>query len=171
VPFSVSASPAPLTFTVWPNWKSLLYGSLGLIGFAGFYFFTDRIPKDTTRALFLAIGGVTTLYAMVRRERIEIYPDSITFRKLYLGIPTSKSVRLDEVLGLEWNEGNDEGKDRSPSYLEFYTTLGSIKAGFSLSFEEYEKFREEVRMLYPQLDSRWGNARVRSKHLTLLNLQ
>jgi hypothetical protein len=171
VPFTVSASPAPLTFTLSASLKNVLFGSVGLIVSVSSYVFTQEIPKSSTLNFFFVLGSVTALNALIRRERIEIYPDSLRFRKIYFGIPMTKSILVDEVLGLEWVEGNEEGKNRSPSYLEFYTTQGSIKAGYSLTFEEYERFRGEVRMLYPHLDIRWDEARVRSKDFTLLNLQ
>lgn len=45
-----------------------------------------------------------------------------------------------------------------------------VKAGYTLTFDEFDKFRDEVRSMYPDLYKRWGSSSVRSKDLTLLNL-
>ena len=159
-----------MTFTIWPNWKKTAYGSISWLVFLCIYFFTNRIERVDTVTLYISIGSIIGLIAIIRRERIEIYPDSIIIRQLYLGIPRTRSAPFNEVLGVEWNEGNDRREDRSPSYLEFYTSSGSIRGGYTLTFEEYEVFRAQVRMMYPELDKRWGKAVIRSKDLTLLNL-
>jgi hypothetical protein len=170
VPFTVSCSPAPLTFTIWPNWQKTIYKSLGSIAFVAFYFLSNKVQRNSSLDWFLPTATLMGLFVLIRRERIEIYSDSLIFHRLYLGISRTKSVPFAEVLGVEWHEANEEGESKSPSYLEFYTLADSIRAGITLSFEEYEQFREQVRMMYPELGRRWGKAVVRSKDLTLLNL-
>lgn len=109
--------------------------------------------------------------AFIRRERIEIYSDQMVWRKTYFGITRSNAAPLDDILGAEWNEGEQRGRQgKGPDYVEFYLPDRSVKACFGFTFDDFDRMCEDIRTMYPQLINRWGKSTVRSKTLTLLNL-
>ncbi len=119
-------------------------------------------------------GGVSfvVLLSLIRRERIEIYPDQMVWRKTYFGITQSRNAPLAEVLGAEWSEGERHHRGgKAPDHVEFYLATGSVKACFGFTFEDFGRMREDIQKMYPALVSRWGRSTVRSKNFTLLNLQ
>jgi hypothetical protein len=66
---------------------------------------------------------------------------------------------------------NDEkGSSKTPDHVEFYLPAEVVKACYGFTFDEFEKMRQEIGSMYPELTKRWGRATVRSKDLTLLNL-
>lgn len=175
MPYTVSCDPAPLTFTIRPkfDWQYVL--SLGWVGFVGYQVFFvgwHKVLTDNAFDLF-AFGLVSfgLLLSFIRRERIEIYPDEIVWRKTYFGFTRSNSAALADVHGAEWCEGEQRGRQgKGPDYVEFYLLTGSVKACFGFTFEDFDRMREDIRSMYPDVIKRWGRATVRSKDFTLLNL-
>ena len=174
MPYTFSCAPAPLTFTIRPrfDWQFLL--SIAWVGFIGYEVFSGgwRIhSSDVFDIAIFAFVSVAILLSLIRRERIEIYPDRMVWSKTYFGITRSKAAPLSDVLGAEWNEGDQEGRQsKAPDHVEFYLSTGSVKACYGFTFEEFEKMRQDIGSMYPALIKRWGRATVRSKNLTLLNL-
>ena len=171
MPYTVSCSPAPLTFIIRPrfDWRSLL--SVAWIAFVGYEMFTDRIRSgDVLEIAFFATVSLAILLSPIRRERIEVYPDRMVWSKTYFGITRSKLAPLADVLGAEWNEGEQKGRSKAPDHVAFYLSTGLVKACYGLNFDEFEKMRQDIGSMYPELIKRWGRATVRSKELTLLNL-
>ena len=126
--------------------------------------------SDVFDIVIFASVSVAILLSLIRRERIEIYPDRMVWSKTYFGITRSKAAPLPDVLGAEWNEGEQQGRSKTPDHVEFYLSTGSVKACYGCTFEEFEKMRQDIGSMYPALIKRWGRATVRSKNLTLLNL-
>lgn len=120
--------------------------------------------------IFFALLSVAALLSLIRRERVEIYPDQMVWRKTYFGFTRSRSAPLADVLGAEWNEGQQQRDGKAPDYVEFYLPAGTVKACYGFTFDEFDRMREDIRTMYPDLIKRWGRATVRSKDLTLLNL-
>jgi hypothetical protein len=174
MPYTVSCTPTPLTFTIRPrfDWQFLL--SVAWLGFVGYEVFTGgwRIHSaDVFDIVIFASVSVAFLLSLIRRERIEVYPDRMAWSKTYFGITRAKAALLTDILGAEWNEGEQQGRQsKTPDHVEFYLSTGSVKAGYGLTFDEFEKMRQEIGSMYPELLKRWGRATVRSKNLTLLNL-
>jgi hypothetical protein len=172
VSYTVGCTPAPLTFTIRPkfDWHNLLtIAWMVLIVYMGWQ---NRHSLDYFSIVIFGFIVVTSLLAFVRRERIEIYSERMAWRKTYFAITRSKEAPLDEVLGAEWREGNEggRGKNRAPDYLEFFLSTGSVKAGFGLTFDEFDRMRYEIGTMFPSLIKRWGTSSIRSKDFTLLNL-
>jgi hypothetical protein len=175
VPYTVNCNPAPLTFTIRPKfgWQFLL--GIGWVSFIGYQIFFLGWSEVSSDNLFELVIFVTVSFgicmALIRRERIEIYSEQMVWRKTYFGITRSDAAPLDDVLGAEWNEGEQRGRQgKRPDYVEFYLPDRSVKACFGFSFDDFDRMREDIRTMYPQLVNRWGRAAVRSKDLTLLNL-
>ena len=110
------------------------------------------------------------LLALIRRERIEIYPDRMVWSKTYFGVTRSKTAPLADVLGAEWNEGEQQRRFKTPDHVEFYLSTGSVKACYRFTFDEFDKMRQDIGSMYPELIKTCGRAAVHSKNLTLLNL-
>jgi len=170
----LSCSPAPLTFTIRPrfDWMSVL--SIAWVGFIAYQtFFGGHKTRsyDPFDIVVFALISFFALLSFIRRERIEIYPDRMVWRKTYFGLTRSKSAPLSDVLGAEWNEGSDQGERRKgPDYLEFFLPGGSVKACYGFTFDDFDKMRNDIRPMYPDVIKRWGQSTIRSKTLTLLNL-
>lgn len=49
-------------------------------------------------------------------------------------------------------------------------STGSVKACYGFTFDDFDKMRQDIGRMYPELMKRWGRSTVRSKDLTLLNL-
>jgi hypothetical protein len=119
----------------------------------------------------LALISFTVFLSFIRRERIEIYPDQMVWRKTYFGFTRSKAAPLSDVLGAEWNEGEQEGRrGKGPDYVEFYLPNGSVKACYGFTFDDFDRMRNDISPMYPDVIRRWGQSTTRSKTLTLLNL-
>src|SRR5690348_6392462 len=174
MPFTVSCTPAPLTFTIRPrfDWQFLL--SIAWVVFIGYELLAggwSRIRSaDVFDIVIVASVSMAILLSLIRRERIEIYPDRVVWSKTYFGITRAKVSPLADVLGAEWNEGEQQGRQSTPSHVEFYLPTASVKACYGFTFDEFEKMRQDIGTMYPNLIKRWGRATVRSKDLTLLNL-
>jgi hypothetical protein len=118
-----------------------------------------------------ALISISILLSFIRRERIEIYPDQMVWRKTYFGLTSSNTAPLSDVLGAEWNEGEQEGRrGKGPDYVEFYLPNGSVKACYGFTFDDFDRMRNDIRPMYPDVIKRWGQSTIRSKTLTLLNL-
>lgn len=175
MPYTISCSPAPLTFTIRPRMDWQVLFSMAWLGFVAYVLYNPHSRNVSSDSIldfvFLAVASIGVLLALIRRERVEVYPDRMIWSKTYFGFTRSKSAPLSEVLAVEWSEGQQHGnKGKGPDYVEFYLTNGSVKACFGFTFEEFDRMREEVRSMYPDLVKRWGTSRIRSKDLTLLNL-
>ncbi len=173
--YTLSHTPAPLTFTIWlkPDWQ-VLPGILWscFIGYEMFSGGWRNLGSDhITYTIVLSTGTFAAVLSLIRRERIEVYPDRMVWRKTYFGISREGSAPLGEVLGADWNEGTEKGEEnKGPAYVEFFLTTGSVKACFGFKFDDFDRMREEIRGLYPELVGRWTRSSVRSKNFTLLNL-
>lgn len=177
MPYSVGCSPAPLTVSITPRYNWQLPLSVAWVGFVGYRVFEEKGRINHFDYFFdLAFYGLITLgilLSFIRRERIEIYPDQMIWSKTYFGFTQSTSAPVADVLTIEWNEGEQRGhwrQSKGPDYVEFYLSSGSVKACFGFTFDEFEKMREDIRSMYPDLVKRWGSSTVRSKDFTLLNL-
>ena len=172
MPFEVSAAPAPLTFTIRPR-----FGWQGAVSILWFLVITYLIFNDGESNILLIkllvwlflFFGLIWFLSLFRRERIEIYPDEMVWKKTTFGITTLKRTPLEDVRAAQWNE-SDERSERGPSYIAFYVPGGIVRAGFTLTFEEFNLFREQIHGMYPALYDRWATAGVQSDGLTLLNL-
>jgi hypothetical protein len=140
------------------------------IGYQAFLVHRRDLPDALDIVIFTVISfGV--LLSLIRRERIEIYSDQMVWRKTYFGITRSNAAPLADVLGAEWNEGEERGRGgKGPDYVEFYLANGSVKACYGFKFNEFDRMRQDISTMYPELVKRWGRSTVRSKNLTLLNL-
>lgn len=175
MPYTVSCSPAPVTFTIKMRigWQWL--GSVAYVcGFAFWLwrgYWRDFAWERSYQELLLLIFAVIAVLGFIRRERVEVYPDRIVWRKTYFGISRSKAVPISDVNAVEWCEGDDTGHgNKTPDYVAFYLPSETVKACYGFTFEDFERMREDIRGLFPDLVKRWGNASVRSKEFTLLNL-
>ena len=61
---------------------------------------------------------VAVLLSLIRRERIEIYPDRMVWNKTYFGITRSNAAPLADVLGADWSEGEQKGRSKTPDHVE-----------------------------------------------------
>ena len=121
--------------------------------------------------LLLLVFAVIAVLGFIRRERVEVYPDHMVWRKTYFGISRTKVAPIADVNAVEWCEGADSGQgNKLPDYVAFYLSSETVKACFGFTFEDFERMREDIRGLFPDLVKRWGTARVRSNGFTLLNL-
>lgn len=175
MPYTVSCSPAPVTFTVRPRlgWQSVL--GIAWICFIAYQLLFLGWQKSRSYDLFdivvLAVISLSVLQSFIRRERIEIYPDQMVWCKTYFGFTRSKNAPLSDVLGAEWNEGEERGRyGKGPDYVEFYLPNGSVKACYGFTFDDFERMRNDIRPMYPEVIKRWGESTTRSKDFTLLNL-
>lgn len=130
MPYTVGCTPAPLTLTIHPKlgWQSLL--GIAWICFVGYQVVFVDWPKtrDILGYILFAIISFSVLLSFIRRERIEIYPDQMVWRKTYFGFTRSNAAPLSDVLGAEWNEGEQRGRQgKGPDYVEFYLSNGSVK--------------------------------------------
>jgi len=138
---------------------------------AGFVGVHNAWSKDPLDIIVLALISFFALLSFIRRERIEIYPDQMVWRKTYFGLTRSKAAPLSDVLGAEWNEGSEQGERRKgPDYVEFFLPKGSVKACYGFTFDDFDRMRNDIRPMYPDVIKRWGQTTIRSKDLTLLNL-
>ncbi len=175
MPYAVNYSPAPLTLNIRPrlNWRLFLTVAwLGFIAYQTLLVNRRKVGSYNVFDIVILIGISTViLLSFLRRERIEIYPDQMVWRTTYFGVTRSKAAPLADVLGAEWNEGEQPGRyGKGQDYVEFYFRAGSIKACYGFTFDEFDKMREDIRAMYPDLIKRWGHSPARSKDLTLLNL-
>jgi hypothetical protein len=175
MPYTVSCSPAPLTFTIRPkfDWMSVL--SIAWICFVAYQatFFRGRKiwSDDPFDIIVLALISFFALLSFIRRERIEIYPDQMVWRKTYFGLTRSRSAPLSDVLGAEWNEGSEQAERREgPDYVAFFLPNGSVKACYGFTFDDFDQMRNDIRPMYPDVIKRWEQSTMRSKTFTLLNL-
>lgn len=175
MPYTVSCTPAPLTFTIRPkfDWQYLL--SIAWVCFIGYQVFFVRWrnlrSNDVFDVVIFAVVSFAVVLSLIRRERIEIYSEQMVWSKTYFGITRSNAAPLADVLGAEWNEGEQRGRGgKGPDYVEFYLSNGSVKACYGFTFDDFERMREDIRSMFPELINRWGRSTVRSKTLTLLNL-
>ncbi len=178
MPYTVGCTPAPLTFTIRAkfDWQVLL--SIGWLCFFGYLAYDAYASggksvhsENFFNVAVFTIGALVGLLGLIRRERIEIYSERMIWRKTYFGITRSKEAPLADVLGAEWAEGEQRGRSgKGPDYVEFFLPDGSVKACFGITFEEFDRMREDIRSSFPDLIKRWGRSSVRSKDLTLLNL-
>ena len=171
MPYTVDCTPAPVTITIRPNFNWNILLALAWVCFVGYGVLYAGWHYDIGALVVYALTSLGMVLSFVRRERIEIYPDQMVWRKTYFGLTRSKSALLGDVLAAEWCEGEERGREhKGPDYIEFYLTTDSVKACFGFTFEEFDRMREDIRSMYPDLVKRWGNARIRSKDFTLLNL-
>jgi hypothetical protein len=172
MPYTVGCTPAPLTFTIRPRfgWQSFL--GIAWIFFVGYAVVLGQFrTPDLFDYILFSLISFSILLAFIRRERVEIYPDQMVWRKTYIGFTRSKAAPLTDVLGAEWNEGEQHGRQgKGPDYVEFYLSNGSVKACYGFTFDEFDRMRNDIRSAYPDLVKRWGRSTPRSKTLTLLNL-
>ena len=175
MPYTVDCSPAPLTFNVRAKfgWQSVL-GS-AWIGFIVYEFAVANWRKigsyDPVDLTIIALISFFAILSFIRRERIEIYPDRMIWRKAYFGFTRSQTAPLSDVLAAEWNEGDQEGRrSKGPDYVEFYLPNGSIRACYGFTFDDFDRMRNEISGMYPDLIKRWSQSTTRSKTFTLLNL-
>lgn len=175
MPYTVDCSPAPLTFNIRPK-----FGWQSLLGIAWICFIAYEISLVSWRKIgshdpfnltMFALISFSVILSFIRRERIEIYPDQMIWRKTYFGFTRSKASPLSDVLAAEWNEGDQEGRrSKGPDYVEFYLPNGSVKACYGFTFDDFDRMRNEIRGMYPDLIKRWSQSTTRSKTFTLLNL-
>jgi hypothetical protein len=175
-PYTIECTPAPLTLTIRPkpDWHAVI-GLAWLAYFLYQVFGVDwqrvRVQDHLFDLVVLGVFTVATVLSFIRRERIEIYPDRMVWRRTYFGVTRSKEARLEDVFGAEWSEAQDRGEGgRVPEHVEFYVPGATVKACYGFSFEDYDRMREDIRGMYPDLIKRWGRARIQSKDFTLLNL-
>lgn len=175
MPFKVSCTPAPVTITIQPKYEWQILVTIAWIAYAGYqtvYVGWRRVLEhDLLDLILLLLITSGILLSFIRRERLEIYPDQMVWRRTYFGFSRSETARIEDVLGAEWSEGEQRGRHgKGPDYVEFYLTNGSVKACFGFTFDDFDRMRGDIGTMYPSLIKRWGNARVRSKSFTLLNL-
>ncbi len=176
MPYTVACTPAPLTFTIRPKlqWQSLLTVAwFTFIGYEVYLHDWHRLaaPDRMLDTVLYTLVSLGALLSLIRRERVEIYSEQMIWRKTYFGFTRSNAVPLTEVMGAEWNEGGERRGGKAPDYVKFYLADGrSIKACFGFTFEDFDRFREDIRTMFPALLKRWGHATVTSNNLTLLNL-
>lgn len=177
MPYTVGCTPAPLTFTIRPKmqWQSLL--TLAWFAFIGYEFFVHHrwnrlaAPDQIFDTIMYSLVSLGALVALIRRERIEVYSEQMVWRKTYFGFTTSTSAPLNDVMGAEWNEGKDRRGGKAPNYVSFYLADGRTITGcIGLTFDDFDRFREDIRSMFPDVIKRWGRPGVTSKNLTLLNL-
>src|SRR5260370_26224749 len=131
MPYSVSCTPAPLTLTTRTRfaWQSAL--GIAWICFVAYQVvigWRETRSYDLFDFVLLSLISFSILLSFIRRERIEIYPDQMVWRKTYFGFTHSKAAPLSDVLGAEWNEGEQAGRrGKGPDYVEFYLPNGSVK--------------------------------------------
>jgi hypothetical protein len=177
VAYTLGCTPAPLTFTIRPKLQWQVVLTLAWFAFIGYRVYLhdwngigepDRI-FDTILLGFVSLGAVL---ALIRRERVEIYSSELVWRKTYFGFTRSTAAPLNDVLGAQWNEGQQRGRQgKGPDYVEFFLASGdTVKACYGFTFDDFDRFREDIRSMFPDVVKRWGAASVRSKDLTLLNL-
>ena len=172
MPFTISPTPAPITISIRPrwDWKILLTVLSGFL----YIFLTDPRSWGGDRvfdSIFMAFILVGAVLYLIRRERIEVYPDQIVWNWTYFGITRKKSAPSVDVLGVEWNEGERQGRrGKGPDYVEFYLPDSSVKTCFGFTFDEFDEMRTAIGSMYPELIKRWGSSTIRSKDFTLLNL-
>jgi len=147
------------------------------IAWIGFIVYEVSLGWQKTRSydpfdiIVLALVSLSALLSFIRRERIEIYPEQMVWRKTCFGVTRSKAAPLSDVLGAEWNEGAEQGERRKgPDYVEFFLPNGSVKACYGFTFDDFDKMRNYIRPMYPDVIKRWSQSTIRSKTLTLLNL-
>lgn len=175
MPYTVSCNPAPLTFTIRPkfDWQFFLgIGWLCIFGYQVSYTYRHKLLSENfAEVLIFGAIALAALMSFIRRERIEIYSEQMVWRKTYFGITRSKAAPLNDVLGAEWNEGEQQDRrGKAPDYVEFYLASGSIRACYGFTFDDFDRMRTDISTMFPQLISRWGQGTVRSKDFTLLNL-
>ena len=175
MPYTVSCTPAPLTFTIRPRFDWQFLFSIAWVCFVGYQviFVGWRTFRSADVFDFVIFGcvSVAVLLSLIRRERIEIYPDHMVWSKTYFGFTRSNVAALADILGAEWSEGEQRGRQgKGPDYVEFYLPTGSVKACYGFTFDDFDRMREDIRSMYPALIKRWGRSTMRSKTLTLLNL-
>ena len=176
VPYTIDCTPAPVTITVRHklNWQALLGVAWVAVVFYPIFGVDWRHVRVQDHRLDIIVVAVATFaffLSLIRRERIEIYPDRMVWRRTYFGITNSTEAPLEDVIGAEWSEGNERGEgDKEPDHVVFYLPGGSVKSCRGFTFEDFDRMREDIRLMYPDLIKRWGRARVRSKDFTLLNL-
>ena len=176
MPYTVGCTPAPLTFTIRPKmqWQALL--ALAWLAFVGYRIYVHdwrRIAEPDTifDTVIFALVSLGALLSFIRRERIEVYSEQMVWRKTYFGLTRSNSAPLNNVMGAEWNEGRNQRDGRAPDYVNFYLADGrTIKACIGFTFDDFDRFREDIRSMFPDVIKRWGHSSVTSKSLTLLNL-
>ncbi len=177
MPYTLGCSPAPLTFTIRPKlqWQVLL--ALVWLTFVGYQIFANDwrrlgIPDRLFETAIYALISLGALLSFIRRERVEVYPDQMVWSRTYFGYNRSNAVPLNDVLGAQWNEGEQKGRQgKGPDYVEFFLASGaSVKACYGFTFDDFDRFREDIRSMYPDVIKRWGQATTRSRDLTLLNL-
>src|SRR5512146_137834 len=153
VPYTVGCTPAPLTFTIRPKmqWQALL--ALAWLAFVGYQLYTHDLRRiaepesifDTVVFALVSLGAVLTL---IRRERIEVYSEQMVWRKTYFGFTRSTSAPLNDVMGAEWNEGQDRRGGKAPDYVNFYLADGRTVTGcIGFTFEDFDRFREDIRSM------------------------
>ncbi|HEU5404289.1 MAG TPA: hypothetical protein VFU86_23265 [Terriglobales bacterium] len=177
MPYTVGCTPAPLTFTVRPKlgWETLSgIGWFVFVGYQAVHYDWHRLSLadhwfDIFVVMFVSFGA---LLSFIRRERIEIYSEQMVWRKTYFGITRTRSAPLGDILAAEWNEGNQHGEGKKgPDHVKFYLADGkSVQACYGFTFEDFDRFREDIRTMFPDVIKRWGQAATRSTDLTLLNL-
>jgi hypothetical protein len=175
MPYTLGCSPAPLTFTIRPRfgWQSAV--SIAWFGFVVYAVISGGRSKIHSNDLFeivlYALISFSVIVSFIRRERIEIYPDQMVWCKTYFGFTRSNAARLSDVRGAEWNQGQDEERQhKGPDYVELFHTTGSVKACYGFTFDDFDRMRNDIRSVYPDVIRRWGQSTPRSKTLTLLNL-
>lgn len=173
--YTIDCSPAPLTFNIRPKFDWQLVVGIAWICFIAYEFVFAGWRKiwdyDPLDLILFALISFSVVLSFIRRERIEIYPDQMIWRKTYFGFTHSKAAPLSDVLAAEWNEGEQEGRrGKRPDYVEFYLPNGSVKACYGFTFDDFDRMRNAIRGMYPELTKRWGQSTLRSKTLTLLNL-
>lgn len=179
VPYTAGCNPAPLTLTIYPKLDWRILASIAWLSFFGYSGYKSFVAGgraihwgNILSIIIYEMAALVGLLAMIRRERIEIYSNQMIWRKTYFGVTSSKAAPLADVLGAEWIEHNNSDGDggKGPDYVEFTLPGGTVKACFGLSFDEFDRMREDIRSMYPELITRWGKLTVRSKHFTMLNL-
>src|SRR5439155_7735951 len=76
---------------------------------------------DVFDVVIFVFVSVAVLLSLIRRERIEIYPDRMVWSKTYFGFTRSNVAPLADILGADWSEGDERGRQgKGPDYVEFY---------------------------------------------------
>ncbi len=115
MPYTVSCTPAPLTFTIRPSFGWQFLSSIAWVCFIGYQLIFVGL-RNTLRSagvfgfvIFGCISGAILL-SLIRRERIEIYPSHMIWSKTYFGFTRSPLLRSPRYLGPSGAKANSREK-------------------------------------------------------------
>src|SRR5260370_7563391 len=107
MPYSVSCTPAPLTFTIRTRfaWQSALgIAWICFVAYQVVIVWRETRSYDLFVFVLLSLISFSILLSFIRRDRIQIYPDQIVWRKTYFAFTPSKAAPLSDILRANCNE-------------------------------------------------------------------